>query len=133
MATRLNGEFKQHFQDFIEAAPGETTLQTTQDLHQHAEFAELVKAINAMANDILNFLEADHSGIQISGCWANFGAPGANHITHHLVNNYFSGVYYVNAPLPGATPSRSMTRGCFLNRSHRDSTNLTPTIPRLTP
>ena len=100
IATRLNREYTQHFRAFIDAAPGETTLQSSQDLHRHAEFSELVNAINTMAQDILNFLEADHNGVQISGCWANFGAPGADHIAHRHVNNYLSGVYYVNAP-PG--------------------------------
>ena len=101
LATRLNGEFKQHFQGFIDTTPAQKTLQTSQDLHKHAEFAELVKVINSTADDILNFLEVDHPGFQISGWWANFGAPGSDHGTHNHVNNYLSGVYYVNAPSGG--------------------------------
>lgn len=100
MAARLNGEFEEHFRAFIDATPPQKTLQTSQDLHQHPEFAELVEVIDATAKDVLEFLDVDHPGFQISGCWANFGGPGSDHGMHNHVNNYLSGVYYVNAP-PG--------------------------------
>lgn len=101
LATRLNTEYKQHFQEFIAATPDQTTLQSSNDLHQHPEFGELVKAIHATTDDVFKFLEVDSSGFQISGCWANFGAPGAGHIAHNHVNNYLSGIYYVSAPSGG--------------------------------
>ena len=101
LSTRLNNEYKTHFQQFISASPGQRTVQTTQDLHRHPEFAELVSAIDLSAGEVLDHLGVEHPGFEISGCWANFGAPGVAHIAHHHANNYLSGVYYVDAPAGG--------------------------------
>ena len=99
LASRLNDEYKGHFRELINTTVEKGSLQTTQDLHRHAEFTELVEVINVSAGEVLKFLEVDHD-FEISGCWANFGARGAAHVAHHHSNNYLSGVYYVNTP-PG--------------------------------
>ena len=100
LAARINEQYKSLFAELVNAPPNQNTVQTTQDLHRHGEFAELVKAINAAAGDVLEFLEVDQQGFEISGCWANIGAQGSLHVAHHHANNFLSGVYYVNTP-PG--------------------------------
>jgi uncharacterized protein (TIGR02466 family) len=72
--------------------------QSGHTLHENPEQAELVKAINALADNVLRFLHVGHDGFEITGCWANVNALGARHHTHHHPNNFLSGVYYVRAP-----------------------------------
>ena len=79
----------------------EKVLQTEQNLHLEPEFAELVKYIYLYANNALEYLEFDYEAIQITGCWANISGKGNTHRRHSHPNNYFSGVYYVEAP-PGS-------------------------------
>jgi uncharacterized protein (TIGR02466 family) len=74
--------------------------QTEQNLHELAPFAELVSYFRAAMAQVLEVLEVDHDGFEITGCWANMSPRGAAHPPHTHPNNYLSGVYYVAAP-PG--------------------------------
>ena len=51
--------------------------------------------IEAATETVVDHLRVDHEGFQITGCWANLNAPGAEQRTHGHPNNYLSGVYYV--------------------------------------
>lgn len=74
--------------------------QTTQDLHQRPEFAELTSHIEAATVQTLDFLQIEYDGFLITGCWANVNPTGSPHTPHTHPNNYLSGVYYVRVP-PG--------------------------------
>jgi uncharacterized protein (TIGR02466 family) len=78
-----------------ELAPG-TNWQTDQTLHQLPEFSDLVKIINFASDQVLQALEVEHEGFQISSCWANISPKGSIHLPHHHPNNYLSGIYYVH-------------------------------------
>jgi len=71
------------------------TWQTDQRLHELEAFADLVAIIETATNGVLDFLEVEHEGFQITGCWANVNPPGSPHSPHTHPNNYLSGVYYV--------------------------------------
>ena len=101
LAKRINEEYRLHLKDVIYMLADQDSIQTTQNLHHHGEFAELVEAINASAENVLQFLASDHEGFEISGCWANIGGPNSTHVAHHHSNNFLSGVYYVCAPEGG--------------------------------
>jgi uncharacterized protein (TIGR02466 family) len=73
------------------------TFQTGQDLHQLAEFQPLCTAVQKLAAGALRQLAIDYSEIAITAMWANVNPPGAKHSVHSHPNNYFSGVYYVQA------------------------------------
>lgn len=75
--------------------------QSAHDLHERAPFRELVACIHAAAEATLDHLKIAHTGVAITGCWANVNAPGAAHPEHSHPNNYLSGVYYLKVP-PGA-------------------------------
>ncbi len=72
--------------------------QTQQRLHELAEFEELSAIVVEAAHGVLEWQKVLHSGIRITGCWANISAPGATHRSHNHPNNYLSAVYYVSAP-----------------------------------
>ncbi|MGF1611130.1 MAG: TIGR02466 family protein [Kiloniellales bacterium] len=74
--------------------PGQT-WQTDQRLHRLSEFAELVGYINEAASRVMEILQVEHEGFEITGCWANINPPGEPHTPHNHPNNYLSGVYYV--------------------------------------
>jgi len=74
--------------------PGQT-WQTHQDLHRRPEFEELTRLIRAAASGVLDYLQVEHAGFEITGCWANVNPDGSPHSTHTHPNNYLSGVYYV--------------------------------------
>jgi uncharacterized protein (TIGR02466 family) len=77
-----------------ELAPG-GSWQSEHVLHQVGQFAELVSVIRRMSAAVLEFLRIGYDGIDITGCWVNVSAPGAQHVVHHHPNNFLSGVYYV--------------------------------------
>ena len=79
--------------------------QTKQDLHRRPEFAELTAAIEHAANQTLEFLQVEHEGFLITGCWANVNPSGSPHTPHTHPNNYLSGVYYVRVAPGGDTIS----------------------------
>ena len=63
--------------------------------------AELVEFANGAVSSVLDFLKVQHDGFDITGCWANIGAPGSPHKMHSHPNNFLSAVYYVCAPEGG--------------------------------
>ncbi len=75
--------------------------QTEQDLHLHPEFADLARVILDAGEAALRSIEARHSGLSITGCWANINPPEARHRAHTHPNNFLSGVYYVKVPQGG--------------------------------
>ncbi len=77
------------------------TRQSSQDLHLVPEFAELVAVFQRATRGVLDAMQADYEDFEITGCWANIGAPGSQHSMHSHANNFLSGVYYVKTP-PGA-------------------------------
>lgn len=77
------------------------TQQTDQTLHRYAALAPLVAVLEDATRRVLADLDVHERGFAITGCWANFGEPGAAHMPHHHANNYLSGVYYLAAPEGG--------------------------------
>ena len=77
--------------------------QSDQSLDRLPEFAPLVLAITAAADELFRHLAVVHHGFEITGCWANIGAPGAKHSAHMHPNNFLSGVYYVQTGEGAAT------------------------------
>lgn len=76
-------------------------FQTEQTLHNRPEMSELVEFVGGAVNSVLEFLKVRHDGFNITGCWANVGAPGSPHKMHSHPNNFLSAVYYVSAPEGG--------------------------------
>lgn len=83
-----------------ELKPGQG-WQSHQELHTMEAFRDLASHIEDAAGSILEFLRIGYDAFEITGCWANLGAPGAAHKAHHHPNNFLSGVYYVRTQ-PGA-------------------------------
>ena len=101
MAARLNRQLMQAIDEITSPRPAlrpGQSWQTEQSLHKLEQFAELMGIFDFAANKILEFLEVDHEGFEITGCWANLNPRGAWHKPHSHGNNYLSGVYYVRAP-----------------------------------
>lgn len=76
------------------------TWQTDHDLHEREAFAELLPYIRKATTGALEFLEIEHDGFEITGCWANVNPKGSPHAPHTHPNNFLSGVYYLRTP-PG--------------------------------
>jgi uncharacterized protein (TIGR02466 family) len=72
--------------------------QSDHALHELESFRAIRECIAAAADIVLNYLEIEHDGFHITGCWANLNAPGAGHRAHSHPNNYMSGVYYLRVP-----------------------------------
>lgn len=101
MAARLNRQLMQAIDEITSPRPAlgpGQSWQTEQFLHKLEQFAELMGMFNFATDRILKFLEVDHEGFEITGCWANLNPRGAWHKAHSHGNNYLSGVYYVRAP-----------------------------------
>ena len=77
--------------------------QSDQSLDRLPEFAPLVLAITAAADELFRHLAVVHQGFAITGCWANVNAPGAKHSGHVHPNNFLSGVYYVQTGVGAST------------------------------
>lgn len=77
--------------------------QTDQRLHTLDELTEFVDLALGLCRHILDSDGIRYRGLEITGCWANIGFGGSGHRPHAHPNNYFSGVYYVNAPEGGNT------------------------------
>lgn len=76
------------------------TWQTEPMLHQREDFKEFSQFARQAASAALTFLQIEHDGFEISGCWANINPRGGLNSPHTHPNNYLSGVYYVSLP-PG--------------------------------
>jgi uncharacterized protein (TIGR02466 family) len=87
------------------AIPPGGMWQTHQDLHERPEFRPLVQLIRQSSAGVLDYLQIDHAGFEITGCWANVTPSGSAHVSHTHPNNYLSGVYYVKTG-PGADAIR---------------------------
>jgi len=97
---RINAGIRRKLAELTSAAPPlarGSKWQTEQRLHELPEFAELMSVVEGASHGVLDWLRVMHSGIRITGCWANVSAPGAEHKLHNHPNNYLSGVYYVQA------------------------------------
>jgi uncharacterized protein (TIGR02466 family) len=69
--------------------------QSMRELHELAEFSDLVSCINRAIESVLRFLKIGYDEFEITGCWANVNRRGASHRIHSHPNNFLSGVYYV--------------------------------------
>ncbi|MEM9530946.1 MAG: 2OG-Fe(II) oxygenase family protein [Pseudomonadota bacterium] len=72
-------------------------LQTNQRLHEDPALAGLLPFIDGAVKGALDFLKVKYQRFRITGCWANLAGPGLSHKMHCHPNNFFSGVYYVDA------------------------------------
>lgn len=77
--------------------PPNSRWQTGQRLHRHEELRELCGVVLEAADAVLRWQRVVHTGLRITGCWANISSPGAAHRSHNHPNNYLSAVYYVKA------------------------------------
>ena len=113
------------------------TWQTDQRLHDLETFAPLVAFIETATNGVLDYLEVDHEGFEITGCWANVNPPGAPHSPHTHPNNYLSGVYYVQTAAGADSISfydpRPMTNVISPNFKKPNGHNLTRLEVRVPP
>lgn len=81
-------------QSVPEFRPGQS-WQSNQSLHRLQGFRELVSCIDLTTRGVLEFLKIVYDAFEISACWANINAGGAEHKIHSHPNNFLSGVYYV--------------------------------------
>lgn len=94
----MNARIKRKLEKLAEATPdlpADGKWQTDQELHTLEEFEQLNGIIYAAAAGVLEFLKVRYSGLELTGCWANFSPKGDGHKPHTHPNNYLSGVYYV--------------------------------------
>lgn len=73
------------------------SLQTDPILHERPEFQALAKISTDMALSALDYLGAEHHGVEITGFWGNINPQGALNSYHIHPNNILSAVYYVYA------------------------------------
>jgi len=71
--------------------------QSEGDLYRLPAFKPLVEAIVAAAKGVVGFLAWDCQGLQITDLWANVNDDDFAHHQHSHPNNFFGGVYYVEA------------------------------------
>ena len=74
------------------------TQQTHHDLHQLEDFADFIEFAQRATRGVLELLQVDYTGFQITGCWANVNPPQTGHRPHSHPNNFLSGVYYAQVP-----------------------------------
>jgi uncharacterized protein (TIGR02466 family) len=86
--------------DLLPLAAGQG-WQSIQTLHTLEDFREFVDCVRRAVAGILRFLRIGYEAFEITGCWANVLARGAEHKAHYHPNNFLSGVYYVRTH-PGA-------------------------------
>lgn len=86
--------------DLLPLAAGQG-WQSIQTLHTLEDFRQFVDCVRRAVAGILRFLRIGYEAFEITGCWANVLARGAEHKVHCHPNNFLSGVYYVRTH-PGA-------------------------------
>lgn len=69
--------------------------QTGHRFHKHEGMELFCNMLQGSVSGVLQSLKVEHSGFEITGCWANISGPAAPHKMHTHPNNYLSGVYYV--------------------------------------
>jgi len=100
-AKSFNAELKRVIYDLTEPRreiPIGSTWQTEPMLQKRPEFAEFSQLVRQAAKGALSFLQVEHAGFEITGCWANINPRGGLNSAHTHPNNYLSGVYYVSLP-----------------------------------
>lgn len=100
-AKTFNAELKRIIYDLTEPRreiPLGSTWQTEPMLQKREEFAEFCQLVRQAAKGALSFLQVEHDGFEITGCWANINPRGGLNSAHTHPNNYLSGVYYVSLP-----------------------------------
>jgi len=100
-AKSFNAELKRVIYDLTEPRreiPIGSTWQTEPMLQKRPEFAEFSQLVRQAAKGALSFLQVEHDGFEITGCWANINPRGGLNSAHTHPNNYLSGVYYVSLP-----------------------------------
>jgi len=100
-AKSFNADLKRVIYDLTEPRreiPIGSTWQTEPMLQKRAEFAEFCQLVRQAAKGALSFLQVEHDGFEITGCWANINPRGGLNSAHTHPNNYLSGVYYVSLP-----------------------------------
>jgi len=76
----------------------EGAWQSAGDLHRRPPFAPLAQAMVTAAGRVVNFLQWQCEGIEITNLWANMNFTRHAHHQHAHPNNHISGVYYAKAP-----------------------------------
>jgi len=97
----LNRHLRARIDDLLTPRPPAAIgipLQTDPILHTLEEFDGLMSIVREAVSAALGFLQTDHHGFEITGCWANINPTGAINSSHTHPNNYLSGVYYVATP-----------------------------------
>ncbi len=100
-AATLNEHLKRQIYDVTEPRPEIPlggTWQTDPVLHQRPAFGEFCNLVRQASKAALDFLQVNHSGFEITGCWANINPLGGQNSPHSHPNNFLSGVYYVSLP-----------------------------------
>ena len=103
-AGRINNDIVAWLDRLASPRPRSTndlSLQTDHDFHNDPAFEQLRGFVMTAARGVLEFLQLDVDGEEITGCWLNSSPGGTRHADHTHPNNYLSGVYYVQTP-PGA-------------------------------
>lgn len=100
----LNAAMTNRLESWMAAStppPEGRSWQTDQTLYEHADFQPLLRYVQAAADGIMNFLQVEHDGFELTALWANINPTGVPHRMHAHPNNFLSGVYYVSAPEGG--------------------------------
>jgi len=106
VAQRINAAFRSLIDDARRRQPdlpAKGKWQTDQRLHTLPDLVEFVEVVLGLCRHVLDADKIRYRDLEITGCWANVGFSGSGHRPHAHPNNYFSGVYYVNAPKGGNT------------------------------
>ena len=75
----------------------EGLYQTEDDIHITSFFQSFRKNILQVNKNVLDKLELEYEGINITNMWGNVMRIGANHPPHTHSNNFLSGVFYLDA------------------------------------
>ena len=84
--------------DTVSAPCYDRSWQSSDDLHQQPEFAELTELILALSERVLCEQSVVYDRVWITGMWANRTGANAEHKMHLHPNSYLSGVVYISAP-----------------------------------
>tara|TARA_B100000029_G_scaffold264199_1_gene260399 strand:+ start:3609 stop:4208 length:600 start_codon:yes stop_codon:yes gene_type:complete len=75
----------------------ESLYQTEDDIHITSFFQTFRNHIFQVNKNVLDKLELEYEGINITNMWGNVMRNGANHPPHTHSNNFLSGVFYLDA------------------------------------
>lgn len=77
--------------------PAWASLQTDPVLHKRKAFKPLAKIATDMALSALEYMGAEHRGVEITGFWGNINPKDSQNFWHMHPNNILSAVYYIKA------------------------------------